>query len=302
MHTSTKLSVNQKGISPILIIILIAAILGGLAIYQKQNLQPKPNPSPQLTSQSTFASPTTKPSNSKISSVGNYIVSEEMLGDYNKIKITEKSGKVITEDLIALNEKKIGYNVKFKCQCGTSFKEWINNVQFTIKIVNGGGEKYEYTVDATTGQVDENSFKRISGKGETANWKTYVDTKYGYSLQYPPNVIVTENPGRAFVRETKTGQTEAVTIVTFNIEGGTLTVQPNPGGRGINPGKSKIVFIGRQKTEKRYESETSGIFFPFETPKGDRLEFDFTLPSNTVQTEETDRLIDQILSTFKFTQ
>lgn len=42
---------NQKGLSPILIIILITAALGGFVIYQQQSSQPKPNPSPQPTAQ-----------------------------------------------------------------------------------------------------------------------------------------------------------------------------------------------------------------------------------------------------------
>lgn len=44
---------NQKGLTPILIIILIAAALGGLAIYRKQGFQPKSTPSPQPTPQTT---------------------------------------------------------------------------------------------------------------------------------------------------------------------------------------------------------------------------------------------------------
>lgn len=62
---------------------------------------------------------------------------------------------------MAKNSKEIGYNVKFKCMCGTSFREWINDSPFSIRIVNGGGEEYEYLVDAKTGKVDESSFKRI---------------------------------------------------------------------------------------------------------------------------------------------
>lgn len=30
---------------------------------------------------------------------------------------------------------------------------------------------------------------------ETANWKTYTNTKYGYSLKYPPETILEEKPG-----------------------------------------------------------------------------------------------------------
>lgn len=98
---------------------------------------------------------------SSISPDGSYIVTEQTVGDKQNITIKDKQGNIIVGDLITNNEKEIGYNVKFKCMCGTSFKKWINNSAFSIRIVNGGGEEYEYLVDAKTGKVNESSFKRV---------------------------------------------------------------------------------------------------------------------------------------------
>jgi uncharacterized protein YjaZ len=99
---------------------------------------------------------------SKTSPTGQYIVSEETIGDGQTITIKDNKGKVITENVISQNEKEIGYNTKIMCQCGTSFKAWVDNTRFSITIVNGGGEEYEYLVDAITGKVDESSFKKLN--------------------------------------------------------------------------------------------------------------------------------------------
>ncbi len=146
---------TQKGLAPILIVVLIALALGGYFIYQKQiSLTPTIQPSPT----STTSPASTDAGN--ISPDGSYMVSESLVGDYNTIAIKDRGGNIIVDDLVAKNSKEI-YNMKFKCQCGTSFKKWVSNTIFSIKIVNGGGEEYEYLVDASSGKVDESSFKRI---------------------------------------------------------------------------------------------------------------------------------------------
>lgn len=100
-------------------------------------------------------------SESKTSPDGSYIISEEFLADYNKIIVKDNRGNTIVSDLVAVNEKEIGYNIKFKCQCGTYFKGWVSDETFAIEIVNGGGEEYEYLVDAKSGKVDELTFRKI---------------------------------------------------------------------------------------------------------------------------------------------
>lgn len=163
---------KQRGFSEVLVIILIAAVAVGAAYYLGRQTSPKSSPEPVVSSQTSVE----------------YEVLENLVGDYNKITIKDKAGKVIVEDLVKNNEKEIGYNVKFRCQCGTSVKGWVDNSHFTIKIVNGGGEEYEYIVDASTGKVDESSFKQIIKIDETANWKTYTNSEVGFSFQYPSSL------------------------------------------------------------------------------------------------------------------
>lgn len=115
----------------------------------------------QILSTFTLLNQNTSDSNSNTSPDGSYYVIEEHLGDYNKIAIYTKENKGITTDLIAENGQEIGYGVKFQCQCGTSFKQWTNDTIFSIKIVNANGEEFEFNVDAATGKVDEDSFKKI---------------------------------------------------------------------------------------------------------------------------------------------
>ena len=92
---------------------------------------------------------------------GSFTVAEEWLGDNNVISITDEKGAILMDDLVAKNGQEIGMNKKYGCMCGVSFKGWISNSLFAIKIVNGAGEEYEFIVEAANGKVDESTFKRI---------------------------------------------------------------------------------------------------------------------------------------------
>lgn len=169
---------NQKGLAPILIVILIALVIGGYFIYNN-------------TSKKAATSQSTENYISKTSPDGMYTISEEMLGDYNTIKITDKGGKVVTGDLVKENQKEIGYGVKYQCMCSTHFQEWIDNTHFKIKVVNGGGEEYEFLVNAVTGKVDESSFKKVSGE-EITKWLTYEHSNFIF--KYPVEWYAVEHP------------------------------------------------------------------------------------------------------------
>ena len=90
-----------------------------------------------------------------------YIVLYSFIGDSQYFYLFDSEGVLISKDLLIDNSKAIGYNTKFKCQCGTSFKAWSDNTHFSLKIVNGNDEEYEILIDAKSGQADEASFKRI---------------------------------------------------------------------------------------------------------------------------------------------
>lgn len=100
-------------------------------------------------------------STNKTSPTGLFSIEETTLGDGQTIIVKDNKGNTIVDNVISKNYKEIGYGIKFGCQCGTSFKGWVDNSHFAIKIVNGNGEEYEYLVDATNGKIIEASFKRI---------------------------------------------------------------------------------------------------------------------------------------------
>lgn len=157
----------NKGFATILVL-LVVVLVGGVGVgWYLSNTGIIPKFSGPATSEQPPSpppvpgEPTTNETAQKNSPDGSYVVTEEAVGDHQIIAIKDKKSNIITDDLVAKNEKAIGYNVKFRCQCGTSFKAWVDNSHFTIKIVNGGSEEYEYLVDAKTGKVDETTFKRI---------------------------------------------------------------------------------------------------------------------------------------------
>lgn len=170
----------QKGLAPIVIVLILAAaiVLTGGVYYLGSRIG-------VVIKNPVTSSVIEMPSNGKMSPDENYIITEEILGDYNKIKVADKNGRVITDDLVVDNDSAIGYNTKFRCQCTTYFKEWIDNSHFTIKIINGGGEEYEYIVNAVTGKVDESSFKKVAGIDETASWKIFDSERCKFSIKYP---------------------------------------------------------------------------------------------------------------------
>lgn len=88
-----------------------------------------------------------------------YVVSEELLGDNNKITITDSSGKIITSDLVTKeNSQTLGYGTRIACQCGESFAGWIDDSSFILKVLNGYGSTYIFSVNAATAKIDGNSF------------------------------------------------------------------------------------------------------------------------------------------------
>jgi len=127
----------------------------------------------------------------------------------------------------------------------------------------------------------------------TASWKTYISAKYGYSIKYPNNVTYQESDFLGVK-----GKTE--TTIILQIDKGSLEIAANVGGRGIAPIKTQNITIGGVKTDKFYETETTGIIKAIPSPKGEDLYFSFFLPGDPVKSKEIDTLIDQILSTFEF--
>jgi hypothetical protein len=126
----------------------------------------------------------------------------------------------------------------------------------------------------------------------TANWKIYANKKYNYSLMCPQDTIYKENEMTANLQEAET---------TFIINEINLKISGNKGGTGYTAIKTQGIVIDGIKTLKLYASDNSGVIKAITSPKGDEIYFSFTLPADQMRTMESDKLLDQILSTFKFT-
>lgn len=148
------------------LLLVLVVMIGGLAIGPRyairiQNLL-VPTPAVVIpTKPEPTIVKTNVVSQRKVSPDNTYIVKEGSLGDNQIIRVEDRYGKVITENLIFLNEDIIGYGTKFQCMCATYFRGWVNNERFVIYITNALEEEYEYEVDAKTAMVDETTFKQI---------------------------------------------------------------------------------------------------------------------------------------------
>ena len=142
-----------------------------------------------------------------------------------------------------------------------------------------------------------------SSSAETDNWKTYTNTKAGYSLQYPPDIIIdaTNEDAISFYREgvptTGGGQGLGHGMVIYyrNFGAETVESQSRP--------KETISVAGNQAIRwTDNNSCTEDIWMP--SPNGNNtLRISFTTCAEKSPFQETDlKLFDQILSTFKFNQ
>ena len=97
---------------------------------------------------------------------GLYTAIKTRLADYIKISIQDKSAKVLVEDVISINNDSIWTNMeklglKGKGMIGYSVKEWKNNSTFILQMSPASGDEFEVEVNASTGKIDETTFKRI---------------------------------------------------------------------------------------------------------------------------------------------
>lgn len=153
----------QKGLAPLLIVIIIALVIGGYFVYNNiaKNIKTqKEIESSQTPSRDPYTSDL--PNKQVISSPdGLYIVTEEKMGDYNTISIQDKQGNIIVKDLVASNEKEMGLGTKIPGQYGVSFGGWSIGNNFTLLVKSANGKEYEFQVDAKTGKVDSSSFQEF---------------------------------------------------------------------------------------------------------------------------------------------
>lgn len=128
-----------------------------------------------------------------------------------------------------------------------------------------------------------------------AGWLTYSSSSAGFSFQYPPTV--TFGIGQSYIGTNRIQQTP----IELMSQGGTLSILPNYGGRGVTPIKTEAITIGGIETSKFYSATNSGVIKAVTTPSGDELFFTFTLPTDATAAATVDEIFNEILATLEFT-
>lgn len=146
--------INRPQIIAIVAVAILLVIVVAVFVFQK-------------TKQTSPTKPYKVISTSKTSPDKKYTVSEGTVGDNQFILIQDSSGNLVTNDLIAQNSNTIGYGTKFDCPCTTRFKGWVDNSNFVIEITTSSGEKNQYLVDSSTGEVDESSVEQSGGNNSS---------------------------------------------------------------------------------------------------------------------------------------
>lgn len=132
----------------------------------------------------------------------------------------------------------------------------------------------------------------------TADWTTYTNSRYGYQLQYPPSLSVTEEDGPT---NSQLVPNQKIQQVTLSDKSYTLTIYyEGDFNHGFEPwelDKREDFTLGDKPATKTIltslESDNLWIIYTIENFHSFRIEAS-TNKSNV-------EVIDQILSTFKFT-
>jgi len=129
----------------------------------------------------------------------------------------------------------------------------------------------------------------ITSAGEIANWKTYTNTQYGFEFKYPETYSYNETTNNNWFPNSF-----EINMYDSNHAGFSLFInQPASGGGDCDAVKRSIVNINGINMEK---ADAYGFLsYSFKSGKN---EFIFA----TLNFYESLVLVDQILSTFKFTK
>lgn len=132
----------------------------------------------------------------------------------------------------------------------------------------------------------------------TANWKTYINNQYGYSLRYPADTTITEKTVDGW--KGSPAKITPATQTIFVYRGGKLIINPDPFPQDFTSILiTKDVRVAGKTVQKWYLNANTALITQIISPLGDGIEFDFALPSENH--DAIDQIFDQILSTFKFT-
>lgn len=131
----------------------------------------------------------------------------------------------------------------------------------------------------------------------TANWKTYKNTEYRYSLKYPPDWVVTEFPKDLLKESTTLGEVKINSKKdndTPNVKISVLKVNTYTKGGG------ERFILNNVPAERGINEIPTGVFHNTIVATKGGFDYRIELEYATSDKEQFTKIYDQILSTFKF--
>jgi len=190
---------KQKGISTLSVIIIIIAIaivaIGGVFIYQYSS--PKANNQPQVQNTQNNTSQTVQPSITITSPNGG---ESWAIGSNQIIKWQSTSTKAVVVNLMkngnfltSLNNPKIQSNGYLNLTipnkiCGGDGCGPLqpgSDYKIQVQLINNDGS-------TAVSDMSDNNFSIVAPIVQTADWKTYTNSQYGFSIKYPSDWKIQE--------------------------------------------------------------------------------------------------------------
>ena len=154
-----------------------------------------------------------------------------------------------------------------------------------------------------------NASQAPNGDLETANWKTYTDSKYNYSINYPPDwKTETMEYGVYLGKASVGGYAYGEASVGVGVLPSTLSIEEylsryNNSFSGSSPKRVGTFTIGGSLGEKwdinTYQSPNTDSFVVFLT-RNDQTYYVSKSMYNIDQAREHNKEVDQVISTFRF--
>lgn len=173
-------------------------------------------------------------------------------------------------------------------------KNWFSRHHFlgygflVLVLVVAVGLIYWWQYGQTPSQSDNSYVPPISDQtDETADWKTYTNTQYGFELKYPGNISVVQV---GVYHESTQNLSIGIDILPM----GTTMGDAGLSWQNTSVGGKTAYFVDRTSSSGgAYRIMVIALSTNFQT-SGDTLELKITLPKGSVY--------DQILSTFRFVE
>ena len=193
----------NKGIAPVIIALIVAVVLGGGYLIVKQSEKNSPN-----TNQTAQPSITvTSPNGGETWAVGsthNITWTTQGLPSSDTVNIM-----LLSYDQNSKNPsgEMLNGNINTPKNAFTSANS--DSYSWTIPSTIPTGNNYKIGVNAnSTGSVNSNGytvrglstnyFSIVAATNQTTGWKTYTNTKYGFSIQYPADLVNADLGARGY--------------------------------------------------------------------------------------------------------